>query len=61
MPTSGENEFFFVDISWNPAWISENKNIIYHNTTRDGLIYRIEKDERLFGTFFFLSNTRVEH
>ena len=56
-----QGEFFFMDVSWNPPWVSENKNLAFHNTTRDGINYAVEKDELLFGTFFFLSNTRVEY
>ena len=53
-------EFDFLNIDVGPVWTSTSYKY-HHNTSYDGINYKEEKHNILFGTYFFLSNVRVDH
>jgi len=58
---AGPRNFTFVDISTAPPWVSNHMNHKILNTTTDGITYKDDTVDMLYGTYFFLSYTRTEH
>lgn len=57
---SEPNKFTFLDVTSNQVWVGDlwrvNENITY-----DGETFQMEKGIIYLGTYFFLSDERVEH
>ena len=53
--------FTFVDITTAPPYVSVQANHNTINTTTDGITYKDDTVDMLYGTYFFLSYTRTEH
>lgn len=54
-------DYDFLDLDLGPVWISTSY-IEHHNTSTDGgLTYFWDDNQLIYGTFFFLSEQKVDH
>jgi len=42
-------------------WTANRRFVIFENETYDGITYKDTKSELLFGTYFFLSDKKIDH
>ena len=53
--------YSFLSVTINPSWESETAFMKYESITTDGVKYEDISSEVLFGAYFFLSETKIEH